>query len=228
MKAKAGMIPPPPSLILFDCDGVLIDSEVIACRVELDVLGEIGHPITLEAFQRRFVGTTRRFSLDSLADDWGKPMPAYYVDRVRDRLDAVFRTELRAIDGMVDVVRRVSGRCAVASSSSLRRLALTLGITGYAPYLVDRVFSAEQVSRGKPAPDLFLYAAASLGVAPSDCVVVEDSRFGVEAARAAGMSAIGFTAGGHSGPDQAQILRQAGAARIAGSAAELAALIGDS
>ena len=225
MKAKAGMSPPQPSLVLFDCDGVLIDSEAIACRVELEILGEIGHPITLEAFQRRFVGTSRRFRLDALAEDWCRPLPVDYADRVRNRLDDVFRDELRAIDGMIDLVRRWQGRCAVASSSSLRRLGLTLGLTGYAPLLVDRIFSAEQVSRGKPAPDLFLFAAASLGVAPERCLVVEDSGFGVAAARAAGMDVIGFTAGAHCGPEHGVRLREAGARRIAASAAALADLV---
>ena len=225
MKAKAGMSRSPLPLVLFDCDGVLIDSEAIACRIELEILGEIGHPITLDAFQRRFVGTSRRFSLEALAEDWGRPLPADYVDRVRDRLDEVFRAELRAIDGMRELVKRLEGRCAVASSSSLRRLALTLGLTGYAPHFVDRIFSAEQVSRGKPAPDLFLFASERLGVEPENCIVVEDSPFGVQAARAAGMAVIGFTAGGHCGAEHATILRDAGARWIAASAAALADLI---
>lgn len=225
MNAKAGLSRSSLPLVLFDCDGVLIDSEAIACRTELEILGEIGHPITLEAFQRRFVGTSRHFSLAALAEDWGRPMPADYVDRVRDRLDDVFRSELRAIAGMVDLVRHLEGRCAVASSSSLRRLGLTLGLTGYAPLLEGRIFSAEQVSRGKPAPDLFLFAADRLGVAPKDCLVVEDSPFGVEAARAAGMAVIGFTAGAHCGAGHATILRNAGAAQIAASARALADLV---
>lgn len=215
----------PLPAVLFDCDGVLIDSEAIACRVELAILGEIGHPITLAEFQRRFVGTSRRFSLDGLAADWGKPLPADYGDRVRDRLDDVFRTELRAVDGMVDLVGRLRGRCAVASSSSLRRLNLTLGLTGYAPLLADRVFSAEQVRHGKPAPDLFLFAAARLGVAPENCIVVEDSPYGIMAARAAGMRAVGFTAGAHCGADHGDRLRAVGADQITANAAALAAVV---
>ncbi len=225
MKAKAGMNQTLPTIILFDCDGVLIDSEVIACRVELDVLGEIGHPITLEAFQSRFVGTSRQFSLEALAEDWGRPLPANYGELVRDRLDNVFRKELRPVDGMLDLVRRTEGRSAVASSSAISRLGLTLGLTGYDALFGDRVFSADQVRHGKPAPDLFLFAAARLGVFPEQCVVIEDSPFGVVAARAAGMHVIGFTAGAHCGPDHGQKLLQAGAERIAKDAPGLAGLI---
>ena len=226
MKAKAGMSQPVPAAIFFDCDGVLIDSEVIACRVELDVLGEIGHPITLEEFQHRFVGTSRQFSLRALAEDWGKPLPGNYEDRVRERLYEAFRAELQAIDGMVDLVGRTGVRSAVASSSSLHRLGLALALAGYDSLFGNRVFSAEQVRNGKPAPDLFLFAAARMDVAPEHCVVIEDSPFGVTAARAARMGVIGFTGGAHCRPDHGQKLLEAGADRIAPDATILAAMLG--
>jgi HAD superfamily hydrolase (TIGR01509 family) len=226
MKAKAGMSLRIPPFVLFDCDGVLIDSEAIACRVEMEVLGEIGHPITAEAFQRRFVGTSRQFSLQALAEDWGKPLPADYVDRVRMRLEESFRTGLRAVEGMPALVSSIGNQCAVASSSSKSRLALTLALTGYDSMFGDRVFSAEQVRAGKPAPDLFLFAAARIGISPHDCVVVEDSAFGVMAARAAGMGVIGFTAGAHCLPGHARMLIEAGADHVAADAITLSGLLG--
>lgn len=216
----------PPDLVIFDCDGVLIDSEVMACTVEAEILSELGHAITPETFRDRFVGTSRSHSLAALEADWGRPLPDGYATKVRERLEAEFHLKLRAVDGMMALVAALQGRCAVASSSSLARLALTLGLTGFAPMLEGRIFSAEQVTRGKPAPDLFLFTAASLGVAPDRCLVVEDSRFGIEAAKAAGMSALGFTGASHCGPDYARQLSAAGADAICASAAELARYLG--
>lgn len=224
--AKSTMTATAADLILFDCDGVLIDSEVIACDVEAEILGEIGHPITREAFAARFIGTSRAHSLAALAADWGRPLPPDYAARVGTRLDSAFRTRLQAISGMPALVGRYGERCAVASSSSRDRLALTLGLTGLSALFGDRVFSAEQVARGKPAPDLFLFAAAELATAPDRCVVVEDSPFGIAAARGAGMTAIGFVAGGHCGPDQAGRLIEAGAHAVVGNATELSRCLG--
>jgi HAD superfamily hydrolase (TIGR01509 family) len=215
------MRPHASATILFDCDGVLIDSEVIACEIETEILAEIGHPITAAAFATRFIGTSRSQSVAALEADWGRPLPADYVERVRDRLESAFHERLRAVPGMLALVRGRDPYCAVASSSSRARLALTLGLTGFAGLFDHRIFSAEQVVRGKPAPDLFLFAARSLGVSPERCIVVEDSPFGIAAALAAGMRAIGFVAGSHCAPDLSRRLIAAGAVTVAADAAAL-------
>ena len=215
----------PTTLIIFDCDGVLVDSEVLACQVEVAVLRGLGHPIPYAEFCRRAIGRSRKDNQAMLEAHWGRPLPADYTDQVQSRLFESFRTELQPVAGMPDLVRRVVVDRCVASSSPPDRLGLALSLGGYAPLFGDGVFSAAEVARGKPAPDLFLHAAARRGAPAVQCLVVEDSVPGIEAAKAAGMIAVGFCGGGHCPPDQADILSAAGADAIAADAADLARLL---
>ncbi|MDB5361258.1 MAG: hydrolase [Rhodospirillales bacterium] len=215
----------PTTLIIFDCDGVLVDSEVLACRVEVAVLHRLGHPISHEEFCRRAIGRSRKDNQAMLAALWDRPLPSDYADQVQSRLFETFRTELEPVAGMPALAARVKIDRCVASSSPPDRLTLALSLGGYAPLFGDRVFSAVDVARGKPAPDLFLHAAARRAVRPEHCLVVEDSVPGVEAAKAAGMLAIGFCGGGHCPPGQADTLAAAGADAIAADTAALTRLL---
>jgi HAD superfamily hydrolase (TIGR01509 family) len=216
---------PPTTLIIFDCDGVLVDSEMLACRVELAVLHGLGHPISDAEFRRRAIGRSRKDNQAMLEALWDRPLPSDYTEQVQSRLFQTFKTELLPVAGMPDLVRRVTVDRCVASSSPPDRLTLALTLGGYLPLFGDRVFSAVEVARGKPAPDLFLHAATRRATAPGHCLVVEDSVPGIEAAKAAGMIAVGFCGGGHCPPGQAGALTAAGADEIARDTAALAILL---
>jgi HAD superfamily hydrolase (TIGR01509 family) len=182
-------------LVIFDCDGVLVDSERIAVRVDDEVLGRLGWALTEAEVLDRFVG---RSELDMVADieaHLGRRLePGWdtqFVPLYRDALAA----ELEPVDGIVEALDAITTPTCVASSSDHERLRFTLGLTGLLERFDGRIFSATEVALGKPAPDLFLHAAATLGADPTRCAVVEDSRYGVEAARAAGMHAFGYAGG---------------------------------
>ncbi len=183
-------------LVIFDCDGVLIDSERLAIKVDIEVLGELGWPLSEAEVIERFVGRSAAQEQAALETHLGRSLPPGTFDA---RFDARFRraceTELRAVDGVFDALERIELPTCVASSSGHDRLEFTLGLTGLYERFAGRIFSASEVSRGKPAPDLFLYAAAQMGASPSKCVVIEDSRFGVQAARGAGMRVLAYASG---------------------------------
>ncbi len=183
-------------LLIFDCDGVLVDSEVLACRIDAEVLTRLGIPYTADEIMAQFVGGSLKDMMARIEADRGCRLPADFAAELNRALFARFETDLRPIAGVREAVLSLAMPRCVASSSSPDRIALSLRVTGLDD-LFDRTFSAAQVPRGKPAPDLFLHAAAQMGQVPGDCVVIEDSLFGVQAARQAGMRVIGFTGGGH-------------------------------
>jgi HAD superfamily hydrolase (TIGR01509 family) len=213
------------ALVIFDCDGVLIDSEYLAARVESQLLTELGMPLTPAEITGHFSGLSEASMREGLETMFDRPLPADFEDTARARMESVFERELEAIVGVAEAVAAIDAPKCVASSSDPERLRHTLGLVGLFDAFAPRIFSAVEVRRGKPAPDLFLHAAARCGVAPEHCTVIEDSRFGVEAARAAGMRALGFVGGRHCGPDRADQLHAAGAHRVFGDMAELAALL---
>jgi HAD superfamily hydrolase (TIGR01509 family) len=184
-------------LVIFDCDGVLVDSEHLAVRVEARLLAELGWPLTEEEVLHRFVGRSNADVLREIEAHLGRSVPDWTV-RYEDALFARFEAELAAVDGVVGAIdeleRRGLATC-VASSGPHQKMRLTLGLTGLHERFDGRIYSSTQVANGKPAPDLFLFAAASMGVDPARCVVVEDSRPGVAAARAAGMRVFGYAGG---------------------------------
>lgn len=213
-----------PELVIFDCDGVLIDSEVIACRVEAELLTELGLPMTAEDVNRRFVGRSGAAVSEILEAELGRPLPADFSQTMWSRTRAAFESELRAIPGIAETLDRLALPCCVASSSDPERLEVALGLTGLYARFAPHVFSTTMVARGKPAPDLFLYAAAQRGARPAHCIVVEDSAPGVQAGAAAGMRVLGFVGGSHCRPGHADRLARAGASAVFDDIRELPAL----
>ncbi|MDY0882233.1 HAD family hydrolase [Dongia soli] len=213
-KADLAATPHLAGLIIFDCDGVLIDSEWIACEVEAEVLSEHGFPMTADDVRRLLLGISTASSLIVLEREYGRRPSAEIMGEVKCRLLDAFTARLDVVPGIREVLTRLPGRRCVASSSDPERLRHCLGLVGLYDDLTPHIFSATMVRNGKPAPDLFLHAAAQMQVAPADCVVVEDSVAGVTGARAAGMTAIGFIGGRHCGPGHGAQLREAGAHRI--------------
>lgn len=212
-------------LVIFDCDGVLVDSELMVARAHARALAAAGMPIGEAEVMRRFTGTADPEMYAILEAERGEPFPDAYHPDLKARIAESYRTELRAIDGVVEVLDAIRGPVCVASSAGPEKLRLGLEVTGLHDRFAPHIFSAAQVARGKPAPDLFLLAARTMGFAPADCLVIEDSIPGVQAGRAAGMRVIGFTGGGHCGPGHGERLLAEGAERVVGRMGELKALL---
>jgi HAD superfamily hydrolase (TIGR01509 family) len=210
-----------PALVIFDCDGVLIDSEPLACAAEAEELTRIGFAITAAEVARRFVGLPDTAVHALVERELGRALPPDHGARCEARVMAQFRAGLKALPGAAETIAGLPFRRCVASSSRPARLALGLIETGLYELFYPHVFSSVLVARGKPAPDLFLHAAASLGVPPDGCLVLEDSLPGVAAAGAAGMRVLGFTGGGHCGPGHGERLLDAGAAALVERFADL-------
>ncbi len=183
-------------LVIFDCDGVLVDSEPIAIRVDVEMFAEVGMTVSEQEVIERFVGRSPELLAQAVQERLGYPPPDDWEERGERRLRRAFEAELQPVPGIRDALERISLPACVASSSPPERLRFKLELTGLYERFAGQIFSASAVANGKPAPDLFLYAARQMGVDPSDCVVVEDSRFGVQAARAAGMDVLGYAGGG--------------------------------
>jgi HAD superfamily hydrolase (TIGR01509 family) len=202
-------------LVIFDCDGVLVDSEPLACRALATVLAAHGLELGLDEVFRRFLG--RSFgAVEAYYEAMkGHPLPEAFRAAFRRETEAAYRRALRPIAGIDTVLSSLDRPFCLASSSDPRRIAVTLDITGLAGAFGDRVYSASQVARGKPAPDLFLLAAERMATAPGRCLVVEDTEPGVAAGKAAGMTVWGFVGGSHcAGRDVGRRLAEAGADRV--------------
>jgi HAD superfamily hydrolase (TIGR01509 family) len=212
-------------LVIFDCDGVLLDSELISSRAHADALAALGLPFKAADVLRRFTGMPDRAMYALIEAEHGIRLPSDHDAGVKARVAEAYRTELRAIPGVHAAVAAIGDPACVASSSTPEKLALGLGLVGLHDRFAPHVFSASQVERGKPAPDLFLFAARTMGAAPADCLVIEDSLAGVQAARAAGMRVIGFTAGSHCGPGHGARLVGEGAEAVAGDWPEAVAMV---
>jgi HAD superfamily hydrolase (TIGR01509 family) len=181
-------------LLILDNDGVLVDSEPIANRVLSKLLTEYGDPTTFEETVERYMGTSLAHTRQVVEAKLGRPLPADLEDRYHDELFTRMRAELRPINGIETALDAIDLPTCVASSGTHERIEFALKTTGLYPRFAGRIFSAEDVERGKPFPDLFLYAAEQAGADPAACVVVEDSPYGVQAAKAAGMTVIGYAA----------------------------------
>ncbi|MFE0258016.1 HAD family hydrolase [Streptomyces sp. NPDC059010] len=185
-------------LVIFDNDGVLVDSEPISNRLLAAYLTELGHPTSYEDSIRDYMGSAMHRIHDLVLERTGERLPEDFDDVFHARVFAAFERELKAVGGVEDVLEKLvedGVAYCVASSGSHERIRVGHRTTGLERFFDDgRVFSSQDVGRGKPAPDLFLYAAERMGVAPERCVVVEDSPLGVQAAVAAGMDVCGFTA----------------------------------
>ncbi|GJD94901.1 HAD family hydrolase [Methylobacterium iners] len=213
-------------LVIFDCDGVLVDSEPISLRCLTDGLNRIGVPIDVDTVRVRFAGTSMPSIMDHLARDYGIVAPEGFVAAVKAETLRAFDEGLQAMPGVAEFVAALTLPCCVASSSDPVRLRHSLGLTGLLHLFEGRIYSATMVSRGKPAPDLFLYAAHAMGTASERCLVIEDSVPGVTAARAAGMRVAGFTGGGHWTHDRSGAdLTGAGAGQVFGDFHTLAGVV---
>jgi HAD superfamily hydrolase (TIGR01509 family) len=201
-------------LIIFDCDGVLIDSEVIACRMMAEALTLEGYPITTEDMVHRFAGLSGKTRAALVERELGRKLPADFEAIAQHSLRAAFQQELQATAGIAEALDALPMPVCVASSSGADRLRFALDLVGLHSRFAGNIFSADSVSHGKPAPDLFLFAAARMQVAPADCLVVEDSAAGVQAATAAGMAVLGFCGGAHCTPPHAARLLAEGAMAV--------------
>lgn len=184
-------------LVIFDCDGVLVDSEPISAAVLIDELARLGVSITSDYVHDHCLGRSFPTVAKAIRESFAVPLPEDFEQRYRRSLLARFETELRPTPGIATLLPRLRPARCVATSSSQQRVARTLEISGLARFFGTDVFTASQVARGKPAPDLFVFAAEHMGVAPDRTLVIEDSRPGVEAALAAGMAVLHFAGGGH-------------------------------
>jgi beta-phosphoglucomutase-like phosphatase (HAD superfamily) len=204
-----------PEVVIFDCDGVLVDSEVIALAETRQALGEAGLRLSNDEVLDRFLGLSAEAVKSSAEKDLGELLPASFPGDLTGRILAGFESELKGVAGIREALSGLGARVCVASSSPLERIRRSLATVGYSGLFEPNIFSASAVKRGKPNPDLFLYAAATMGASCAACLVIEDSVPGVRAAAAAGMIVFGFTGGSHiSGSAQGQRLIAAGAALV--------------
>jgi HAD superfamily hydrolase (TIGR01509 family) len=208
-------------LVIFDCDGVLIDSEIVVCRLTSEELTRLGYSITTSEVIERYAGRPEHEMIADIERDWGRTVPAEYFGRIRQCIDQAYSTELRAMPGAADVLGRIRVPICVASSSYPEKLKLGLETVGLHERFAPNLVSASFVAHGKPAPDVFIYAAGWMRTPVPNCLVIEDSIFGVRAARGAGMRVFGFTGGGHCSPDHGRHLMDAGAERVIADFREL-------
>ena len=189
--------PLPIELVIFDCDGVLIDSEIISARVLLSHLASVGVHVDFNHFQTNFMGRSWPKVVADIRINYGLALDAEFEETYRRELLEVFARELKPTPGIETVLDQLGVPFCLATSSSPKRVARSLELTGLAKFFTDRCFTASQVPNGKPAPDLFLLAASTMAVDPAHCLVIEDSAPGIEAARRANMRHYRYTGGQH-------------------------------
>lgn len=208
-------------LVIYDCDGTLIDSETLYSEVSLALCREIGlTQWTLADYDANLVGIPLADGFKVIEAALGRPLPPDFENRIEDGVAARLESELRALPGVREALTLLAGRRCVASSTSLAPLRRNLGLAGLIDLFDPHVFSASQVARGKPAPDVFLFAAAQMDVRPANCLVLEDSVPGVQAATAAGMRVAGFTGATHDKARMRERLLAAGAVTVVDSYAD--------
>jgi HAD superfamily hydrolase (TIGR01509 family) len=201
-------------LIIFDCDGVLVDSEAISCRAHAEVLSRHGYPITREQVFDRFLGRSTRQASSEVEAELGRVLPDDFHVQLRDEQFRSFEADLEAVPHIHAALDAIVQPVCVASSGSQQRMRLTLGRTHLYDRFAPNIFSSSQVLNGKPAPDLFLFAAEQMNVPPEHCLVIEDSVAGIAGAIAAGMPVLGFHGGSHCREGYGRKLHDAGAAMI--------------
>ena len=184
-------------LVIFDCDGVLIDSEIISAKMLVDELARLGVAIDLDYVARHFLGRSYPTVMQQIREEFGLNLPEAFEEQYRNRLLAAFERDLTIMPGIAEVIGALAVPYCIATSSSPRRARRSLEIVAFPGLEETPLFTASMVEHGKPAPDLFLYAAEKMGVKPADCLVIEDSLNGIRAAHAAGMEVLRFTGGTH-------------------------------
>jgi HAD superfamily hydrolase (TIGR01509 family) len=186
-----------PALVIFDCDGVLVDSEMLSAGTLMAMLAEEGFSITEEVFRSDFLGRSFAAAAERAALRFGRPLPEGFEARYRLALLDRIRRDLKPMPGAAGLLSSLDAPFCLATSSSPQRLAVTLAATGLAGFFAGRCFTSAEVMRGKPAPDLFLHAANRMGFDPARALVIEDSEMGVRAGLAAGMTVCHFRGGAH-------------------------------
>jgi HAD superfamily hydrolase (TIGR01509 family) len=200
-------------LIIFDCDGVLIDSEILSARVDCEILGELGYEITPEELAHRFAGFTTQSIFEKVGEELGRPVPPEMIKRAERETDRRLGEQVDVLPGVHEMLDLLDYPRCICSNSRGERLKISLSKAGLWDRFRPYVFSAHDVGagRGKPAPDVFLHAAGVFETNPSEVIVIEDSVAGVTGAVAAGMRVIGFTGASHSWPGHGDALIEAGA-----------------
>ncbi len=207
-------------LVIFDCDGVLVDSERIGISIFHKHLESLGVTMSLQEAIEIFKGRSEKDCTAVIETLTGNPLSPDFFPRCLTETFARFERELQPIPGIIPALKTIQQKICVASSGTHEKMAVTLRVTGLLPFFAGRIFSATQVAKGKPHPDLFLFAARSMGIAPENCLVVEDSVPGIKAARTAGMSAIGYA-----DLTEAKDLKNAGAHRVITDMEQLSPLL---
>jgi HAD superfamily hydrolase (TIGR01509 family) len=207
-------------LVIFDCDGVLVDSEPISNRILTLMINALGLALSVDEVMERFIGRSMQHCLESIAQMLGGSAPAGFAADYHERTAAAFKDELTAIPGISAVLDGLAIPCCVASSGSHAKMRTTLGLVGLLPRFEGRLFSVTEVAHGKPAPDVFLHAARRHDAQPAACLVIEDAPAGVAAGLAAGMTVFGFAA-----RTPASRLQEAGAHRVFDDMTQLPPLI---
>lgn len=203
-----------PDLFIFDCDGVLIDSEIIASRIEAQVANELGHPITAQEICEKYMGMPHRILWEAIFQELQRPMPNDFMKIQRQRLIDAFQSELKPIDKVSKVLEEIGRQKCVASSTNKTQLIENLKTTNLYHFFGEAIFSVSEVEKPKPHPDIFLYSAKKMGFKPKDCLVIEDSVPGVCAAISAGMNVIGFLGGAHITHNHGNALLENGAIAV--------------
>jgi HAD superfamily hydrolase (TIGR01509 family) len=216
----------PADLIIFDCDGVLVDSEVISCRAHAQTLTHHGYPITANQVLDRFLGVSDREARLIIEAELGRSLPDDFEAQMKQAALQRYADELRNIPYVSEALAAIGLPKCVASSGTPEKIRHGLTCAGLYELLAPNIFSASQVKRGKPAPDLFLFAAERMKASPERCLVIEDSVPGITGARAAGMAVLGFHGGSHCRAGYAETLRAAGAAVTFDDMRQLPGLIG--
>jgi HAD superfamily hydrolase (TIGR01509 family) len=190
-----GDVSSPIELVIFECDGVLVDSERLAIKIDAMMLASLGWPLSEEEIVRRFVGRSDAYMRSEIEAHLGASLPVGWADQWGPAYRKSFENELTPVDGIAEALNAIALPMCVASSTSPEGVRWRLELTGLIDRFRDDIFSSTQVANGKPAPDLFLFAAERMGFAPDVCAVVEDSAWGVEAAHAAGMRVLAYAGG---------------------------------
>jgi HAD superfamily hydrolase (TIGR01509 family) len=222
---RPGSPEPAVALVIFDCDGVLIDSEIVVCRITAEELSRIGFRVSTEEVVERFAGRPEREMVVELESQWGRTIPEAFFERIRAQIEHAYGSELQVIPGVAGILEKIRVDICVASSSYPAKLELGLKSTGLHDRFFPHIVSAVSVAHGKPAPDIFVYAAGWMHTPVASCLVIEDSVPGTRAAVAAGMRVIGFAGGSHCGPDHRSKLLEAGASHVFDAYDQLPALL---
>ena len=199
-------------LIIFDFDGVLVDSETMGCQIWSDVFARHGMTVSAQDIMDKYTGKTGTLICSLIEKEYGYHIPDGFLDEVNETTEAVMAKELKTVDGVSETMPKLSVPVCIASGSRPKRLNLCLDVTGLRRYFPDEaVFSSHFVKNGKPAPDLFFYAAEKMNVPAGNCLVIEDSTAGIIGAKAAGMRSFGFVGASHCTPERGRQLLESGA-----------------